>query len=70
MQVRTAAAVAGKEAVPPSGGKVAVAAEKKKDNYWMRDPKTGNWVPEGQVGNHEIDVAEQREKLLPKKNMF
>ncbi|KAK8574941.1 hypothetical protein V6N13_033843 [Hibiscus sabdariffa] len=32
--------------------------------FWMRDPKTGNWIPE----NHfdDIDVAELREKLLPK----
>lgn len=33
--------------------------------FWMKDPKTGNWMPE----NHfdEVDVAELREKLLSKK---
>ncbi|XP_016649224.1 PREDICTED: protein SENESCENCE-ASSOCIATED GENE 21, mitochondrial-like isoform X1 [Prunus mume] len=31
--------------------------------FWMRDPKTGNWIPESHF--EEIDVAELREKLLP-----
>ncbi|KAE8669747.1 putative Pectinesterase-3 precursor [Hibiscus syriacus] len=35
-----------------------------KGMFWMRDPKTGNWIPENHLG--DIDVAELREKLLPK----
>ncbi|CAB4272200.1 unnamed protein product [Prunus armeniaca] len=34
--------------------------------FWMRDPKTGNWIPESHF--EEIDVAELREKLLPNPN--
>lgn len=34
--------------------------------FWMRDPKTGNWIPESHF--KEIDVAELREKLLPNPN--
>lgn len=53
----------------------SVAEEKKKkrsedrDEFWMRDPKTGNWVPESRVGHYEADEVEQREKLLPKNNL-
>ncbi|XP_022721241.1 uncharacterized protein LOC111278839 [Durio zibethinus] len=41
-----------------------ISAEQK-ETFWMKDPKTGNRIPE----NHfdDIDVAEQREKVLPKK---
>ncbi|KAJ4829272.1 hypothetical protein Tsubulata_050194 [Turnera subulata] len=37
----------------------------KKDNFWMRDPKTGNWIPESHFD--EVDVAELRERVLSKK---
>ncbi|XP_054779919.1 protein SENESCENCE-ASSOCIATED GENE 21, mitochondrial-like [Prosopis cineraria] len=30
--------------------------------FWMRDPNTGNWIPENHFG--EIDVAELRNKYL------
>nr|DAD49188.1 TPA_asm: hypothetical protein HUJ06_019125 [Nelumbo nucifera] len=40
-------------------------AQSSKEDFWMRDPKTGNWIPESHFG--EIDVAELREKLLSKK---
>ncbi|KAM3746977.1 hypothetical protein ACB098_05G003900 [Castanea mollissima] len=43
----------------------STAAEGQKEIFWMRDPKTGNWIPESHFG--EINVAEQRERLLPKK---
>ncbi|KAI3455672.1 hypothetical protein Pfo_012335 [Paulownia fortunei] len=39
-----------------------------KEVFWMRDPKTGNWIPESHFG--EVDVAELREKLLSKKPNF
>ncbi|KAF5732086.1 putative Senescence-associated21 [Tripterygium wilfordii] len=38
---------------------------KSEEIYWMKDPKTGNWVPESHFD--EVDVAELRDKLLPKK---
>ncbi|KAH7565654.1 hypothetical protein JRO89_XS09G0240400 [Xanthoceras sorbifolium] len=41
------------------------ATSLKKEEFWMRDPKTGNWIPESHF--NEIDVAELREKLLSKK---
>ncbi|KAB2025823.1 hypothetical protein ES319_D06G175400v1 [Gossypium barbadense] len=39
-----------------------LAHDKEKEAFWMRDPKTGNWIPENHFG--DIDVAEPREKLL------
>ncbi|KAJ8484984.1 hypothetical protein OPV22_017469 [Ensete ventricosum] len=30
--------------------------------FWMRDPKTGNWMPENRFG--ELDVAELRARFL------
>ncbi|XP_012449086.1 uncharacterized protein LOC105772348 isoform X2 [Gossypium raimondii] len=39
-----------------------LAHDKEKEAFWMRDPKTGNWIPENHFG--DIDVAELREKLL------
>lgn len=38
-------------------------AEKQKEGFWMKDPKTGNWIPEAHF--EDIDVAALREKLLP-----
>ncbi|KAK9281903.1 hypothetical protein L1049_004811 [Liquidambar formosana] len=40
-------------------------AAEQKEIFWVRDPKSGNWKPENHIG--EIDVAELREKVLPKK---
>nr|ABK23711.1 unknown [Picea sitchensis] len=37
-------------------------AEEKKKVFWMRDPATGDWIPEDHFG--EIDIAELRAKLL------
>ncbi|CAJ1950655.1 unnamed protein product [Sphenostylis stenocarpa] len=36
----------------------------KEEKFWMRDPKSGNWIPEKHFG--EVDAAELREKFLPK----
>lgn len=44
-----------------SGG---AEATKQKENFWMKDPKSGNWIPESHFG--EIDVVDLREKLLPR----
>ncbi|XP_062154224.1 uncharacterized protein LOC133862426 isoform X2 [Alnus glutinosa] len=41
----------------------AVATNQPEEIFWMRDPKSGNWIPESHFG--QIDVAELREKLLP-----
>ncbi|GAY60338.1 hypothetical protein CUMW_201210 [Citrus unshiu] len=38
----------------------------KKEEFWMKDPITGNWIPESQF--NQIDVADLREQLLPRKN--
>ncbi|XVF25285.1 hypothetical protein REPUB_Repub13aG0200100 [Reevesia pubescens] len=45
--------------------KAEVSADQQKETFWMRDPKTGNWIPENHF--HDIDVAELREKVLSKK---
>ncbi|XP_030469022.1 protein SENESCENCE-ASSOCIATED GENE 21, mitochondrial-like [Syzygium oleosum] len=44
--------------------KVADEEEEKKV-FWMRDPKSGNWIPESHFD--EVDAAELREKFLSKK---
>ncbi|XP_057460068.1 uncharacterized protein LOC130750480 [Actinidia eriantha] len=36
----------------------------KKEVFWMRDPNTGNWIPETHL--HQVDVADLRDKFLPK----
>jgi hypothetical protein len=43
----------------------AVAVTDRKEIFWMRDPKSGNWIPESHFD--EIDVVELREKLLSRK---
>ncbi|KAG4937943.1 hypothetical protein AAZX31_16G012000 [Glycine max] len=35
----------------------------KEEKFWMRDPKSGNWIPENHFG--QVDAAELREKFLP-----
>ncbi|KAG2728513.1 hypothetical protein I3760_01G208900 [Carya illinoinensis] len=40
-------------------------ADDERNLFWMRHPKSGNWIPETHFD--EIDVSELREKLLPKK---
>ncbi|KAM1113453.1 hypothetical protein ACFX2B_045571 [Malus domestica] len=37
-----------------------------KQAFWMKDSKTGNWIPETHFG--EVDAAEQREQLLHNPN--
>ncbi|WOK94398.1 hypothetical protein Cni_G03100 [Canna indica] len=34
----------------------------KKEVFWMRNPETGNWMPENRFG--DVDVAELRARLL------
>lgn len=41
--------------------------EAKGEIFWMRDPKTGNWVPENCFGNDVVDDAVAlRNKFLSK----
>ncbi|KAL1562592.1 late embryogenesis abundant protein Lea5-A-like [Salvia divinorum] len=42
------------------------AADAKEAAFWMRDPNTGNWIPENHFG--EVDVVDLRSKLLSKKS--
>ncbi|XP_062086820.1 protein SENESCENCE-ASSOCIATED GENE 21, mitochondrial-like isoform X2 [Humulus lupulus] len=63
--VATAAAMR-KAAVLVEPSNRSVVDANKKEIFWMRDPNTGNWIPESHFG--DIDAAELREKLLPKKN--
>ncbi|KAH0452872.1 hypothetical protein IEQ34_017196 [Dendrobium chrysotoxum] len=45
----------------------SAAQEKEDTNYWMRDPKTGNWMPENRISKVEVDPAMLRAKFLPSK---
>ncbi|KAF0932120.1 hypothetical protein E2562_008654 [Oryza meyeriana var. granulata] len=47
-----------------SGG--GAAASTSKEIFWMRDPKTGCWVPENRFG--DVDAAELRARLLSRKD--
>ncbi|CAL4914804.1 unnamed protein product [Urochloa decumbens] len=40
----------------------AGTATRKKDVFWMRDPKTGCWIPENRF--QEVDAVELRNRLL------
>ncbi|KAI3847903.1 hypothetical protein MKX03_026142 [Papaver bracteatum] len=49
-----------------AGNKTVAAIEKESTGaFWMKDPKTGNWIPENHF--NEVDAAELRNKLLSKK---
>lgn len=50
------------------GKRKEASSMEKNEVFWMRDPKTGNWVPETYF--NQIDVAELRDKLLPKRKIF
>lgn len=50
---------------PPLIKAAAEAADAKEAAFWMRDPNTGNWIPENHFG--EVDVVDLRSKLLSKK---
>lgn len=55
------------EAAIETAGRDDVTAIEQKETFWMKDPKSGNWIPESHFG--EIDAAELREKFLPKKKL-
>ncbi|CAO2206904.1 unnamed protein product [Urochloa humidicola] len=63
-----AAAVARKDpAVEAAGGarlpgKAAAAKAKEEESFWMRDPKTGCWMPESHMA--DVDAADLRAQLL------
>lgn len=44
------------------GGRGGSGGNTKRTAFWMRDPTTGDWIPEDHFG--ETDIAEQRQKLL------
>nr|ADE76447.1 unknown [Picea sitchensis] len=47
----------------PEGSKaVGGGGNTKRAAFWMRDPATGDWIPEDHFG--ETDIAELRQKLL------
>lgn len=50
------------KAAGESSSSAATTKEKEEEIFWMRDPKSGNWIPETHFG--EIDVVDLREKLL------
>ncbi|KAK7275507.1 hypothetical protein RIF29_16626 [Crotalaria pallida] len=70
LKIAAAGMVAGKGKVSvesaSSGNNINASASKKEEIFWMRDPKTGNWIPENYFGQVD-DAAELREKFLPKK---
>lgn len=56
----TAGAAVGRADIsaPADGGRAT-----KKDVFWMRDPKTGCWIPENRFQD-DIDAVELRNRLL------
>ena len=49
---------AGKERLPGAGA----GAKPREEGFWMRDPKTGCWMPENRL--HDVDAADLRARLL------
>ena len=35
-----------------------------KESVWMKNPKTGNWIPEAHFGDTDLEAL--REKFLPR----
>lgn len=66
VNVHVSAAAAAGRADGAGGAMAAAAAEggraRKKDVFWMKDPKTGYWVPENRFD--EVDAVELRDRLL------
>jgi hypothetical protein len=56
--------VAGKTRPATAADKAAAAAAKmeEEESFWMRDPKTGCWMPEKHL--HDVDAADLRARLL------
>ncbi|MED6192513.1 hypothetical protein PIB30_010718 [Stylosanthes scabra] len=47
-----------------SSGAATTNNNKNKDEiFWMRDPKSGNWIPENHFGE-QVDAADLRAKFL------
>lgn len=38
------------------------ATKKQQDRFWMRDPKTGCWIPENRF--EEVDVVDLRNRMI------
>ncbi|KAL6335313.1 hypothetical protein AAG906_029555 [Vitis piasezkii] len=43
-------------------------AVQEKENTWMKDPKTGNWIPEAHFDDTDLEAL--REKFLPRRPPF
>ena len=39
-----------------------------KESVWMKDPKTGNWIPKAHFGDTDLEAL--REKFLPRRPPF
>uniref|UniRef100_J3MTI6 Uncharacterized protein n=1 Tax=Oryza brachyantha TaxID=4533 RepID=J3MTI6_ORYBR len=47
----------------------ATGNSSKEGFFWMREPRTGNWMPENHFGDADVDPAKLRSRLLfPKKD--
>ncbi|KAG0523839.1 hypothetical protein BDA96_07G157600 [Sorghum bicolor] len=61
-----ATAVARKEPVEAAGkarpADKAAAKMEEEESFWMRDPKTGYWMPEKHL--YDVDAADLRARLL------
>ncbi|CAL4939844.1 unnamed protein product [Urochloa decumbens] len=60
VNVHVSSAAAGRTKDGAADG--AWTATRKKEVFWMRDPKTGCWIPENQF--QEVDAVELRNRLL------
>ena len=57
-----AAAAVRKEPVEAAGKARSAAKMEEEESFWMRDPKTGCWMPENHL--HDVDAADLRARLL------
>lgn len=62
-QASAAAAAATKAGVVAAADASGATNNKtKQDKFWMRDPKTGCWIPENRF--EEVDVIDLRNRLI------
>ncbi|KAH7867314.1 hypothetical protein Vadar_031892 [Vaccinium darrowii] len=65
VQVAAASETRNNAVVDTSDAEKEMPVAEKKEQFWMKDPKTGNWIPETHF--NDVDVAELRDKFLPSK---
>ncbi|CAO2840336.1 unnamed protein product [Amaranthus hypochondriacus] len=61
---QTYSAIARDGVMKKKATETTIEKKKKEEEFWMKDPETGNWIPETHFG--EVDIVELRRKFISK----